>query len=56
MEAAQKIATDLKIKLDTREGQSPGAKFFHWERRGVPLVLELGPRDLASGNLVSLNT
>ena len=52
MEAAQKIASDLKIKLDAREGQSPGAKFFHWERRGVPIVLELGPRDLASGNVV----
>jgi prolyl-tRNA synthetase len=52
MEAAQKIAADLKIKLVTREGQTPGAKFFHWERRGVPIVLELGPRDLASGNVV----
>jgi len=52
IEAAQKISTDLKIKLDTREGQTPGAKFFHWERRGVPIVLELGPRDLASGNVV----
>jgi prolyl-tRNA synthetase len=52
MEAAQKIATDLKIKIDAREGQTPGAKFFHWERRGVPIVLELGPRDLAAGNVV----
>ena len=31
---------------------TPGAKFFHWERRGVPVVLELGPRDLAAGNVV----
>jgi len=52
MEAAHKIAADLKIKVDTREGQTPGAKFFHWERRGVPIVLELGPRDLAAGNVV----
>jgi prolyl-tRNA synthetase len=52
MESATKIATDLKLKIDTREGQTPGAKFFHWERRGVPVVLELGPRDLASGNVV----
>ena len=28
------------------------AKFFHWERRGVPVVLELGPRDLAGGKIV----
>ena len=34
------------------KARAPGAKFFHWERRGVPVVLELGPRDLASGNIV----
>ena len=50
--AARKISKDLKIKLDDREGQTPGAKFFHWERRGVPVLMELGPRDLASGNVV----
>jgi prolyl-tRNA synthetase len=52
LETARKIAKDLKIKLDDREGQTPGAKFFHWERRGMPVVLELGPRDLASGKIV----
>src|SRR5271170_6654951 len=34
MEAAAKLAADLGAHLDAREGQSPGAKFFHWERRG----------------------
>ena len=52
LEAAHKIATDIGAKVDEREGQTPGAKFYHWERRGVPVVLELGPRDLASGNIV----
>lgn len=52
MEAADRIAADIGAKVDSREGQTPGAKFFHWERRGVPVVLELGPRDLASGNIV----
>ncbi len=52
LETAHRIATDLKIKVDDREGHTPGAKFFHWERRGVPIVMELGPRDIASGNIV----
>jgi prolyl-tRNA synthetase len=52
LEAAQRIAKAVGAKLDDREGQTPGAKFFHWERRGVPVVLELGPRDLASNNIV----
>ena len=52
LEAAHRIAKDVGAKVDDREGQNPGAKFFHWERRGVPVVLELGPRDLAAGNIV----
>jgi prolyl-tRNA synthetase len=52
LEAAHRMAKDVGAKVDDREGQTPGAKFFHWERRGVPVVLELGPRDLASGNVV----
>src|SRR6202035_5369848 len=52
LEAAHRIAKDVGAKVDDREGQSPGAKFFHWERLGVPVVLELGPRDLAANNIV----
>jgi prolyl-tRNA synthetase len=52
LEAAHRIAKEIGAKVDEREGQSPGAKFFYWERRGVPVVLELGPRDLAAGNVV----
>jgi len=52
LEAAHRIARDVGAKIDDREGQSPGAKFFHWERRGVPVVLELGPRDLAANSIV----
>jgi prolyl-tRNA synthetase len=52
LEAAHRIAKETGARVDDREGPSPGAKFFHWERRGVPVVMELGPRDLASGNMV----
>jgi prolyl-tRNA synthetase len=52
LETAHRIAKEVGAKVDAREGQSPGAKFFHWERRGVPTVLELGPRDIASGKIV----
>ncbi|KAI7866547.1 hypothetical protein BDF14DRAFT_1812647 [Spinellus fusiger] len=36
----------LKSKADVRENYSPGFKFNHWEIRGVPLRLELGPMDI----------
>ena len=52
MEAATKLAADLGAHLDARGGLTAGAKFFHWERRGVPVVFELGPRDITAGNIV----
>jgi len=41
----------IRVHVDARD-ERPGAKFFHWELRGVPLRLELGPRDVASNTLM----
>jgi prolyl-tRNA synthetase len=53
MDAANKLFLALKptvrVKVDDRENLRPGAKYFEWERKGVPLRLELGPRDVAKG-------
>jgi prolyl-tRNA synthetase len=43
---------DQTVEVDKREGYKPGFKFFHWEQRGVPLRVEIGPRDVASGQVV----
>jgi prolyl-tRNA synthetase len=53
-EAARDLASRLKaagirVHVDDRPQVSPGFKFNDWELRGVPLRLELGPRDLAAG-------
>ncbi len=42
----------LRIHLDAREGMKPGAKYYEWELKGVPLRLELGPRDLDANQAV----
>ena len=39
----------IRAQLDDRPQLSPGFKFNDWEMRGVPIRLELGPRDLAAG-------
>jgi prolyl-tRNA synthetase len=57
MENAQKLRQELvdagiRVKMDEREGMSPGFKFNDWEMRGVPLRLELGPKDVAKGSVV----
>ncbi len=36
----------LRVHLDDRDGMKPGAKYYEWELRGVPLRLEVGPKDL----------
>jgi prolyl-tRNA synthetase len=41
----------LRVELDAREGMKPGAKYYEWEGRGVPLRLEVGPRDVAKGQV-----
>jgi prolyl-tRNA synthetase len=54
---AEEIAAELRragvrVQVDRREEVTPGFKFNDWEMRGVPLRLELGPRDLAAGQVV----
>src|ERR1700722_16518105 len=56
-EAAKKIReqlvkAEIRVKVDEREGQSPGFKFNDWEMRGVPLRIEIGPKDVAKGSVV----
>ena len=56
LEEARKVQAELKaqglsIKLDDREGMSPGAKYYEWEGKGVPVRVEIGPKDLEKGSL-----
>jgi prolyl-tRNA synthetase len=56
MEAAVRIfkslkAAGLRIKLDDREEVTPGFKYNDWEMRGVPLRVEVGPRDVEKGSV-----
>jgi prolyl-tRNA synthetase len=42
----------VRVHLDDRDGMKPGAKYFEWESRGVPVRLEVGPRDVQSEQAV----
>ena len=58
MAAAQKLqqaltAAGIRVRLDIRDIR-PGAKYYWWELRGVPLRLELGPRDLDAGKVMAV--
>ena len=45
------VAAEVRVKVDDREGLTPGFKFNDWEMRGAPLRLEIGPKDVAKGTL-----
>ena len=50
-EIAKKLrSVGVRVKVDASE-HTPGWKFAEWEMKGVPLRLELGPRDLAEGKV-----
>jgi prolyl-tRNA synthetase len=56
MEAADRIFAQLKaagirLKMDDREGVTPGFKFNDWELRGVPVRIEIGPKDVEKGSV-----
>ncbi len=46
-------AAGVRVKLDAAEENSPGWKFAEWEMRGVPLRLEIGPKDIEKGQVFS---
>jgi prolyl-tRNA synthetase len=57
MEVAHRLAAEFKAagigyRLDERDQYSPGWKFNDWEKRGVPLRIELGPKDVEKNQVV----
>ena len=57
LEVASKLREDLaasgvRVRLDDRDQHRPGYKFAEWELKGVPVRIELGPRDVAAGRAV----
>ncbi len=45
-------AGGVRVKLDDRDSLSPGAKFYDWELKGVPLRMEIGPKDVQNNSVV----
>jgi prolyl-tRNA synthetase len=57
MEAGERVrkaveGTGLTAVLDSRDELRPGAKHFEWEKKGVPVRIEIGPRDVDGGTCV----
>jgi prolyl-tRNA synthetase len=46
------VARGVRVMLDDRDTQTPGWKFNEWELRGVPLRLEIGPKDIEKSQVV----
>jgi prolyl-tRNA synthetase len=51
VEALEVRLHGFRVQVDRREGLTPGFKFNDWEMRGVPLRIEVGPKDVAKGSV-----
>tara|TARA_Y200000002_G_scaffold111337_1_gene91198 strand:- start:1643 stop:3073 length:1431 start_codon:yes stop_codon:yes gene_type:complete len=49
---ADKLSEDCRVHIDDRDNLSPGFKFNEWELKGVPLRIEIGPRDVENNSVV----
>lgn len=45
------INSGIAVKVDSRDLR-PGEKFFEWEKKGVPIRIEVGPKDIASNSVI----
>jgi bifunctional glutamyl/prolyl-tRNA synthetase len=52
----EKVLNEAQVRVygDYRENYSPGWKFNHWELKGVPVRLEIGPKDLAKKTFIAV--
>ncbi|XP_039913329.1 bifunctional glutamate/proline--tRNA ligase isoform X3 [Hirundo rustica] len=48
------LAVNIRVRADLRDNYSPGWKFNHWELKGVPIRVEVGPRDMKSQQFVAV--
>ena len=46
------VARGIRVMIDDRDSQTPGWKYNEWELRGVPLRMEIGPKDLEKSQVV----
>ncbi|MEN6408541.1 MAG: proline--tRNA ligase [Anaerolineaceae bacterium] len=56
MPVVERIRQELsgfRVKVDDRDGMTPGFKFNDWEMRGVPLRIEIGPKDVEKGTVAA---
>ncbi|NLE44249.1 MAG: proline--tRNA ligase [Chloroflexi bacterium] len=52
VEEIQRSLSDVRVEVDARDEYSPGWKFNEWELKGVPVRVEIGPRDVEKGQAV----
>jgi prolyl-tRNA synthetase len=50
--AAALRARDVRVHIDARDNMKPGPKYYEWERKGVPIRVEIGPKDIAKEQLM----
>ncbi|MBR9988973.1 MAG: proline--tRNA ligase [Gemmatimonadetes bacterium] len=47
-------AERVRVHIDARDSMKPGPKYYEWERKGVPMRIEIGPRDVAAQKVMTV--
>ncbi|HEX2166651.1 MAG TPA: proline--tRNA ligase [Longimicrobiales bacterium] len=47
-------AEKVRVHIDARDTMKPGPKYYEWERKGVPMRIEIGPRDVAAKKVMTV--
>lgn len=53
MEIYKRLSKKYRVYIDLREDETPGSKFYYWEMKGIPLRIEIGPKDIKE-NVVTI--
>ena len=48
----EELSSKYRVKVDDRDKYSPGYKFNYWEMKGVPIRIEIGPRDIENNECI----
>ncbi len=51
-ESIAKSLSDFSVEMDIRDNLRPGEKYYEWEKKGVPVRIEIGPKDLAANTAI----
>ncbi|MFA6194183.1 MAG: proline--tRNA ligase [Patescibacteria group bacterium] len=52
IQSIRQSLSGIPVEVDLRDNLNPGEKYYEWEKKGIPIRIEIGPKDLEKGEIV----